>query len=423
MADSPHSWDEAPLSTLCERIALTNPESEPEKPFLYVDVSSVSNETFRIVEPREVLGKDAPSRARKLIRSNDVIFATVRPSLRRVALVPPTLDGQVCSTGFCVLRSKQAVLEPTFLYFYLLTETIHQKVQSLQDGATYPAIRDSDLLDQNIRLPSIPEQRAVARALETVQNANEARQREFSLARECKAALLDSLFTHGAHSEPLKQEQMGDVPASWRVVDLGSLIAGGPQNGIYKPMDSYGDGTPIIRIDDFDNYGRVVSSDFRKVRLSSEEVALYELAEHDILLNRVNSLSHLGKTLLVPRSSESTVFESNMMRFRIDESRVLAKYVALYLLTEKTKNYMRGRAKRAVAQSSINQGDVRSIPVPIPSPTEQEEIVNILEAADSKLEGLEREMVSLNELFRGMLEELMTGQLSALPLIGEGFLV
>jgi type I restriction enzyme S subunit len=403
-----NGWREVPLSQLCELTELINPEKEPEKPFLYVDVSSVSNETFRITEPRQVLGKDAPSRARKVIRRDDVIFATVRPSLQRVALIPAKLDAQVCSTGFCVLRSKRERLDPLFLYFSLLTERIQRKVEGLQDGATYPAIRDSDLFGQCILLPTVGEQQAIARALDAVQKAKEARQRELALERERKAALIEYLFTE---VESAKHEMASSV------VELGKLITSGPQNGIYKPMGDYGTGTLIIRIDDFDEEGKLTSSAIQRVRLTAKDVQTYGLIERDLLINRVNSLSHLGKALLVRRFSEPVVFESNMMRLRLDESRVLPEYVWYFLLTETAKSYVRGRAKRAVAQSSINQGDVGSIPVPLPPVSQQNEIVSILGASDGKLQSLERECALLDELFRALLEELMTGRLSAVPLI------
>jgi hypothetical protein len=89
------------------------------------------------------------------------------------------------------------------------------------------------------------------------------------------------------------------------------------------------------------------------------------------------------------------------------------------LVTPESKERIRGMARRAVAQSSINQGDVRSIPLPLPTPSEQEEIAAVLSACDQKIDALEKESSLLDELFKAMLEELMTGRLSALPLIKE----
>lgn len=77
-----------------------DPRAIPDSTFRYVDISNVNNLTKIIERTTEVIGKDAPSRARKIIKSNDIIVSTVRPNLNAVAIVPDTLDEQICSTGF-----------------------------------------------------------------------------------------------------------------------------------------------------------------------------------------------------------------------------------------------------------------------------------------------------------------------------------
>jgi type I restriction enzyme, S subunit len=178
------------LRDVCLQTSLADPTKEPDKPFEYVDVSSISNETYTIVSSQRLLGSEAPSRARKLIRAGDVLFATVRPTLRRVALVCAELDGQIASTGYCVLRPDPHRASPEFIYLFLLTRRVAQTVDLLQKGATYPAISDSDLLALDIELPPLPEQRSIARVLRAVQDVTEARRSELDLERERKAALL-----------------------------------------------------------------------------------------------------------------------------------------------------------------------------------------------------------------------------------------
>src|SRR5690348_7562597 len=102
----PEGWTPNKISELVVKTEQINPESTPEQEFKYIDVSSVSNATFQITSSTTILGRNAPSRARKLVKTGDVLFATVRPTLKRVALVPNKLNNQVCSTGYCVLRAK-----------------------------------------------------------------------------------------------------------------------------------------------------------------------------------------------------------------------------------------------------------------------------------------------------------------------------
>jgi len=77
-----------------------DPQKEiPDKEFLYIDISSVEGGTGRILEVKKVLGKNAPSRAKRVVHTNDVIMSTVRPYLKSIAIIPEEYDGQICSTG------------------------------------------------------------------------------------------------------------------------------------------------------------------------------------------------------------------------------------------------------------------------------------------------------------------------------------
>ena len=89
----PKPWAESSIGKVVVKTKQRDPRKKPDEVFQYVDVSSVSNESFKITGATPTLGTEAPSRARKAIETNDVLFATVRPTLKRVALVPPELYG------------------------------------------------------------------------------------------------------------------------------------------------------------------------------------------------------------------------------------------------------------------------------------------------------------------------------------------
>jgi type I restriction enzyme S subunit len=151
------------------------------------------------------------------------------------------------------------------------------------------------------------------------------------------------------------------------VIQLGELIGDNCfQNGLYKHHVAYGRGTPIIRINDFDNTGGFEANNLSLVEVSINELRQYEVRKKDILINRVNSLSHVGKSMFVDDIVEQMVYESNMMRLRIEpDMPLIPEYVATVLQAPSIRNYLRRVAKRAVAQVSINQGDICSIPVPV----------------------------------------------------------
>jgi type I restriction enzyme S subunit len=116
---------------------------------LSIDVSSVSNETYEIEETQQLKGKDAPSRARRLDKAGDVIFATIRPTLQRSARLSGNLDGQVCSTGYFVMRPS-CELDGQYLFYSLFTEQFMSSTESLQKGAGYAAVTDAEVRSQVI---------------------------------------------------------------------------------------------------------------------------------------------------------------------------------------------------------------------------------------------------------------------------------
>jgi len=134
-----------------------NPENRnpqrtgPDQFFKYVDLSCVNFNNFEGV--KEVRGSDAPSRARRVIRENDVIMSTVRPYLCGHAIVPADLDEAICSTGFSVLRCPPD-LYPPFLYYMLISPKVIAQFINCMRGAHYPALNDDHV--KGIKIPDIP---------------------------------------------------------------------------------------------------------------------------------------------------------------------------------------------------------------------------------------------------------------------------
>ncbi len=85
-------WEILSLGEVLQKTKTVDPTKNPHKVFTYVDVSSVNNQTFRIENTYLLRGSEAPSRARKLIRTNDIIFATVSHTLKRIAIIPDEMN-------------------------------------------------------------------------------------------------------------------------------------------------------------------------------------------------------------------------------------------------------------------------------------------------------------------------------------------
>ncbi|MCD5408065.1 restriction endonuclease subunit S, partial [Candidatus Bipolaricaulota bacterium] len=188
----PEHWQVVRLGEVVQTTKQGDPRRTPETWFRYIDVSSVDRERLAIIEFKEYQGKDAPSRARKEVKAGDVIFATVRPYLKRIAIVSAEFDGQICSTAFCVLRPKGDVIQPEYLFFAVAHDRFVLSVSEHQRGSSYPAVTDNDVLREFIPLPPLEEQREIARILQTVDRRIEAEENR----KEALEALFNTLLHH-----------------------------------------------------------------------------------------------------------------------------------------------------------------------------------------------------------------------------------
>ena len=93
-------WTYKKLGEVCEKSKnIRWEEIDDKKSFSYIDLSSVDRDSLSVIEPQIITKANAPSRAKQIVNEGDILFATTRPTLRRVCLIPNSYDGQVCSTG------------------------------------------------------------------------------------------------------------------------------------------------------------------------------------------------------------------------------------------------------------------------------------------------------------------------------------
>ena len=191
-------WEEKTLGDVLLKTETVDPTKKPNNEFIYLDVSSVNKETKEIENPTVLLGKNAPSRARKLVKTNDVIFATVRPTHSRVALITEEYNEQVCSTGYFVLRAKKFI-NHNLIFYFLLTKNFNKQMELLQKGASYPAVTDNEVKGVYINFPkSKNEQEIIVNKLNELkietQRLETLYQRKLQALDELKKSLLHKAF-------------------------------------------------------------------------------------------------------------------------------------------------------------------------------------------------------------------------------------
>lgn len=160
-------WPMVKLGEVCE----INPESaDPydlfgESEIVYIDITSVENGTGKVLFENKILAKNAPSRARRVIKENDILLSTVRPNLKAFALLKELPKKSIASTGFAVLRCKENII-PEYLYICIFSETTVKQMTIKMGKGAYPSINTNDVANLIIPLPPLEVQQRIVDKIE-----------------------------------------------------------------------------------------------------------------------------------------------------------------------------------------------------------------------------------------------------------------
>ena len=339
---------------------------------------------------QKVSNEVAATHGLKLQRKGSVLFAKSGMScLKGYVYVLPE-DAYIVSHLACVTPMG---VDSDYLCYYF---RFHRPNKLVKDAA-YPSISLADIGCLEIEIPEGNEVTQIVDALKRVESI---------INLHCQQiTALDTLI------KARFVEMFGDLvenPKQFPCVMLGSIMTVMPQNGLYKPQSAYVQdkfGTPILRIDgfyngkvtDFNNLKRLCCTDFEKER--------YLLVENDIVINRVNSIEYLGKCARISGLQEDTVFESNMMRFHLDDSKVNSTYITTVLCSQYIYRQILTRAKKAVNQASINQRDVQSLNVVVPPLSLQNQFAAFVAEVDKSKAVVQKALDEAQTLFDSLMQQ------------------
>lgn len=328
-----------------------NPAAAPNVEFTYIDVAGVDNVAKQISEPKVMLGSDAPSRARKLIKVGDVIVSTIRPNLNAVAQVPDFLDGQVASTGFCVLRSTDKVL-PAYLFYFVRSSSFVASLCGLVAGALYPAVTDNQVLDQLIPLPPIADQQLIVDFLSRAESIVRLRREAQQKAAELVPAIFLEMF-----GDPLSNPKGFSSKRLGAYLDIKSTV---------KLPDLIADAhLPCIGADSIESAtGKIVTwPTVGEIRPISGK---YFFEPADVLYSKIRPA--LRKVIIAPVSGYCS---ADMYPLRVDSAVAVPEYVASLLLSNAFTKYAIGVSARA-QMPKVNRETLFAYEHPMPPLSQQQ---------------------------------------------------
>ena len=168
-------------------------DTRPNFSFNYIALEDVDVGTLRSYS--EQVFQNAPSRARRKLRKHDVLVSTVRPNLMSHLLFLEDSDNWVCSTGFCVIRSRSGVSHPGYIFCHIFSGSVSRQIEALLTGSNYPAINSADVRALKIPFPDFKEQTAIAAILSDMTDEISALEEKLVKARQVKQGMMQELLT------------------------------------------------------------------------------------------------------------------------------------------------------------------------------------------------------------------------------------
>jgi type I restriction enzyme S subunit len=395
MSRLPAGWTVTTLREVCLPVS----KAVPSEAFRYIDISSIDNSRNQIVDVRVLDPASAPSRARQHVRAGDVVLSTVRTYLRNTAQVPRELEGAIASTGFCVLRPGPALV-PRFLFYRCLENSFVARLNALQTGSSYPAVRDKDVRGQEIGLPPVAEQERIVAAVEQqfsrLDDATGLLAKAHQRVDACRLAVLSRIAQTPA---PLT-----------RVAD----IAVDKRYGTSVKCSYEGGGLPVLRIPNV-QHGRVDTRDLKYAVDSDVDLTAYLVQPGDLLFVRTNGSRDLVGRVATVKSDKKLAFASYLIRARLDLDTVDPSYVSLVLAAPRYRVQLEALAATTAGQYNLNLRSIGGIRVPLPSIEEQQRQVEAAEHQLSVLDALTNAIdyafVRSGQLRRAILREAFSGRL------------
>jgi len=302
-------------------------------------------------------------------------------------------------TTFYVTQDDAPDVDLEFL-FYLLR---HIDLTRITGDVGVPGLnRDMAYMEPAKIPPTFPEQKKIAHILSTVQRAIEAQERIIQTTTELKKALMHKLFTEGLRNEPQKQTEIGPIPESWEVVELGEVAKIERGKFSHRPRNEprfYGGEHPFVQTGDVskcDGYVRSYSQ-----TLNEDGLAISKMFPAGTIL--ITIAANIGFTGILEFDSACP---DSLIGITPDED-VHTEFLNYYLITQQPEM---DRLAPKGTQKNINIQFLKPWPVPMPTFEEQAQISEAFKATDRKIRLASENRNQLQDLFRTLLHELMTAK-------------
>ncbi|MEC6909224.1 restriction endonuclease subunit S [Photobacterium piscicola] len=405
MSELPKGWVVSKIDLLCSKPEQLKPEAS--RKFNYIDISSVNRETKTICEPSEIFGKDAPSRARKIVNTGDVLVSMTRPNLNAVAKVPDKYNGQIASTGFDVL--KPILIEPNWLFSVVKSKSFIDSISGTTIGALYPACKASDIRGYEMPVPPLNEQKRIVEKLDEVLAQVDTIKARLDSIPAILKRFRQSVLAAAVSGKLTEEWRESNQHPEWILKKLKDITFS-ISDGDHQAPPRADSGIPFLVISnvssgciDFEGVTRWVPQEYfdglKDVRIPKHGDLLYTVTGSFGIPVKVNT-------------EDKFCFQRHIAILKSDSSIVDRDYLFYWLSSPIAMNQAQ---ETATAQKTVSLTSLRNFQCSLPFIDEQKEIVRLVEQyfafADTIEAQVKKAQTRVDNLTQSILAKAFRGEL------------
>ncbi len=407
----PSEWSVKQVAMLADVDSESLPKKTPAD-FLFRYISLGDVDSGKLLSGHDqITYSESPSRARRVVRTGDVLFATVRPNLKGHYFVRQAHGNVIASTGFAVVRAKAGIASPEFLYQSLLSKSVDTQIEKLTVGSSYPAVNSADVKGLLLSVPPLAEQKKIAAILKAVDEKLDIISRQIEATQTLKRGLMQTLFRRGVGNQntdgrwvphtDFKDSDLGEIPKAWCTRPIGTLF-----DVVERPFDMSEDKL-YRRVTVKRRYGGIELRD----ELPGKDIKVknqFLVKEGDFLISE-RQIVH-GACGIVPAELAGALVSNEYLVLKAKDGIDVRYFGYLVQLLRYAKYFLLCSQGVDIEKFLFKPKDWLKKLIPVPPHEEQVRIADMLSTIEEKLQSFQRRQSVFQQLKCGLMQKLLTGE-------------
>lgn len=376
----------------------------------YLDTANITNGAIDTIVRMSI--EEAPSRAKRIVHNDDIVYSTVRPNLCHYGIIDSPVENMIVSTGFTVISCKDGV-NPYYVYNYLTQNDITSQLHSIAENSTsaYPSIKPSDLENIEVRLPKLEIQNRIAKILTDIDKKiklnNEINNNLFVLMKKMYIEWF-KYFNIPNTSFEFKESELGKIPIDWNIKHLKDVFFFQEGPGIRNWQYVESDGTKFINIRCIKD--KDLELDTANMISNEEAQGKYKhfmLNEWDVV---VSTSGTLGKSQIIRKEHLPLCLNTSVIRFKPINGFDEYAFMYNYLISDEFLNLLDVMATGS-AQRNFGPMHLNKIDLVYPSKDIIIRFNNLIFPIIENIQNNQSENEKLSQLRDTLLPKLMNGEI------------